>query len=172
MAWQDDMILMLRILINDYSDTTYTYTDELLIENLIVAAQFVNMELDFTSAYTINIMALTISPDPTLTATKDDAFTNLVILKAACILDQGKFRNGVDTAGVRAKCGPAMLDTLSRMDGFKQLLTLGPCAAYEELKLQYTFGNTTILRAILSPFVSNDWTPDALSGGGTGQWFH
>ena len=46
------------------------------------------------------------------------------------------------------------------------LLSLGPCKAYEELKKQYNFGykGKQVIRAIMGPFVSNDFNPPAQGG--------
>jgi len=164
MAWEDVMVPMLRVLINDVGDTL-TYTDERLAELLLVAAQFVYQELDFVNTYTINIPALTLSPDPTSSGTKEDAFTNLVVLKAACLADQGLYRSKAAVAGIRAKCGPAVLETGRHIEGFKTLLELGPCKAYSEMKFAQQIGRTPVVEAVLSPFTSNNFDPNYLSDG-------
>ena len=127
---------------------------------LVVAATYVNIELSFDYTYTIEIDTPDISPDPTLNG--DAAFQNFVVLKAACITDLSTFRTKALSSGVKAQCGPAVLDTIKHLDGFKQLLELGPCAAYDVLKKQWTFGNTRLIHAILGPFVSNNFSPDSL----------
>jgi hypothetical protein len=58
------------------------------------------------------------------------------------------------------------LETVERLPGFQTLLDKGPCALYEEMKMQISFGNASICRIILSPFVSNDFDPEELAGGG------
>jgi hypothetical protein len=45
----------------------------------------------------------------------------------------------------------------------KALVDKGPCAAYDALKLDYQFGNTNTIRAVLSPFVGNNFDPSSLS---------
>jgi len=160
MAWQDTMVSMLRILVNDMDDTP-VYSDSRMEQMLVTAAMYVNIEISFDYTYTIGITTPSISPDPT--GNGDDAFTNFVVLKAACITDQSTFRTKALAAGVKAKCGPAVLETLKHLDGFKQLLEIGPCAAYTELKKQWTFGNSRLVHAILSPFTSNNFDPSSLS---------
>lgn len=160
MAWQDTMVVMLRILVNDMDDTP-VYSDSRMEQMLVVAAMYVNIEISFDATYTINVPSPDISPDPT--GNGDDAFVNFTVLKAACLTDQSTFRTKALASGIKAKCGPAVLETLKHLDGFKQLLEIGPCAAYSELKKQWTFGNARLVHAILTPFVSNNFSADSLS---------
>jgi hypothetical protein len=152
---------MLRVLIND-TEAPQTYSDARLQQIIVVAGQYVQQEISFTTTYTIDIGTPDISPDPTVTATKDDEFTNFTVLKAACMTDWSTFRQKALLAGVRARCGPVLLETLKHLDGFSTLLEEGPCAAYEELKKDYQFGNTNVVRAILSPFRGNNFDPESL----------
>lgn len=161
MAWPDVTIKMLRILINDMDDTNYEFSDDRLMDTLVVGAQFVNQEIDFSTTYTVNVPLVTISPDPT-TGTIDDAFTNFMVLKSACFMDLSTFRTKAALAGLKAKCGPMVLETVEHMRGFKELLTVGPCAAYATLKKGWIFDNSYAIKAIMSPFVSNNFDPTNL----------
>jgi hypothetical protein len=67
--------------------------------------------------------------------------------------------------GIKTKLGPAELDISGNLAGFKTLLEVGPCALYENLKQQYNIGNASILRAVLGPFVGNNFDPQMLDGG-------
>jgi len=162
MAWQDTMIPMLRTLVNDV-DSTPTYSDGRMEQIIVTAAQFVTLEVTFDNTYTIDIPAVSISPDPV--GVSDDPFINLVTLKAACITDLSTFRTKALQSGIKAKCGPATLETLKHLDGFKQLLEIGPCAAYETCKQNWVLGNGQLVRAIMSPFVSNSFDPRSLHPG-------
>jgi hypothetical protein len=42
---------------------------------------------------------------------------------------------------------------------------MGPCKLYEQLMMDHNIGNATAVRAILSPFVGNDFDPRVLSRG-------
>ena len=164
MAWQNDMVGMLRVLIND-TEAPQTYTDARLQNLIVVGAIYVDQELDFDTTYDMDVATTGIAPDPTLDATKDIPFTNLTVLKSACLTDHSTFRTKALTAGFEAKCGPAVLKTLKHLDGFKDLLTMGPCAAYDELKHQYQMNDTNLLFAIFSPFTSDDFDANYLSQG-------
>lgn len=154
LLWQSSAILILRGLINDFS-TTPTYTDNRLLDILLIAALQVKKEYIFDTSYTINITKGTISPDPS----SDETFLYLVPLKAACIIDRGNLRIAAMTAGLEAKCGPAVMKTMNRMDGFKTLMEVGYCKAYEEAKFQLQLGNTRHLKGILSPFINDVFDP-------------
>lgn len=161
MAWQDEAIPMLRVLINDLGATP-TYSDDRLEQMLIVSAKLVYQDIDLTYDYTISIESSTISPDPT--TNEDDAFINFFVLKAACIADQSTYRTKAAMEGIRAALGPASLAVGGHLPGFKTLLELGPCATYKEMKEAYEFGNVNIVRGILSPFAGNRFDPKTLYG--------
>jgi hypothetical protein len=48
--------------------------------------------------------------------------------------------------------------------GFKTLLDKGPCASYAELKEQMQWGNTSVVKAVFSPFSSNKFDARDLRG--------
>ena len=119
MAWQTDLVTMLRNVIFDVDDTNYTYTDNRLKEMLVVSAHLVNQEIAFDTDYTITISKTGISPDPTdSTDANSGAFQNFVVLKAACLADQSTLRTKALAAGVSAKLGPASISTNSNFRGF------------------------------------------------------
>ena len=167
MAWDTTMTTFVRVIIDDL-DTPYDYADSRIKTLLIHAAQLVYQEVDFATTYTISTTAETISPDPTLSASKDDDFFNLIVLKAACIMDQGKYRTAIIQSGLKAKAGPASLDTTGYNKGFEDLLKSGftPCAAYEKARYDKMFGDGNVCKAILSPFVGNDFDPRSIDSYG------
>ena len=169
--WDKTMVTLLRVLIDDLDPADYTYDDCRLQQVLVVGAQYVNQEIDsFANTYTVDVNSPDISPDPTVTESRDDAFTNLTVLKAACIVDQSLFRTRAMAAGIRARCGPAILETRNHLVGFSELLDKGPCAAYEKLKLEYQMGNAQACRAILSPFIGNNFNPRNMGIRGAGAY--
>lgn len=161
MEWHGAMINMLRVLIGDNAyQGAYIYTDSRLIQTLVVAAMYVDQEVNFATTYSIDVICSTISPDPY--TTDDRAFMNMVVLKAACLIDQGTYRTKAVLSGLEAKCGPATLKTVQHLDGFKELLSMGPCAMFDKLKTEYQFsgdGLNNIVHFVLSPFAGNDFDP-------------
>ncbi len=165
MAWTTTLVTSLRVIIGDMDSASFT--DARLQTILSVGASYVNAEINWATAYTINIDTPDISPDPTLTATLDQDFSNFTILKAACLLNFGELRTAAIKAGIEARCGPAILKTGKHSDGFKQLIEVGPCKMYDELSTQYKFEafNTNSAFGVLSPFVNDDFFPSDIYSG-------
>ncbi len=130
MSWDIDLVLMARVLVSDIN-TPQTYTDEYIQRVLITAGIMVDAEIPMNYDYTYSISALTISPDP---VTNDDSvFVALVPLKVACILTQGEFKRALGQ-GIKVRDGDSAIDTSVSFRGYRDILELGPCAAYERLK--------------------------------------
>jgi len=159
MAWQDITIPMLRVLINDMAETP-TYSDDTLTQLILVSSMYVVQDVDFDVAYSIDIVNQTITPDPS----PDTIFTNFIVMKAACQADISTYRTKALMDGISARCGPAALSVLGNAKGFKELLTIGPCAAYGAMINDYVFGTGQLCKAILSPFTGNNFDPESLAG--------
>ncbi len=166
MAWTTTLATSLRVIIGDMDSTAFT--DARLQTILVVGASYVNSEINWAVTYTITLDCPAISPDPTLAASLNEDFSNLTVLKAACLLNFGELRTAAIKSGIEARCGPAILKTGKHSDGFNQLIAVGPCKMYEELANQYRFEafNTTSAFGVLSPFVNDDFHPSNLSVGG------
>ena len=166
-CWQTAYITVLRVLINDLSSDP-DFTDSRLEDVLVVAAAQVNQEIQLSVDYTVVISPPSITPNPV----NDEIFMNLTTLKAACLIDRGSLRVAAAINGVEAKCGPAVMKVARRMDGFAILISQGYCAAYQEARLQYGFGNGAFCKAILSPFVNDTFDPWDLNLGNDNQDRH
>ena len=86
MAWQDQMSTIVRYIVNDVDSTNYTFSDERIETSILVASQLVINEIDFVQTYTIDVEGGTISPDPTVTATKDNDFINIISLRTGATI--------------------------------------------------------------------------------------
>lgn len=146
------MTTTLRVLINDVDAALYT---DAKLQNLLSVAAFqVVQEVMFEQFYTIRPDPTTpsISPDPTESATRDDSFINLVILKAAAITDRGAATLAVRRA-VSFREGASAVDLEASMRGWLDLLKKGWDAVYKEAKLQYQCGLTPVAGvAVMTPF--------------------
>lgn len=150
MAWDEDMTILLREMVNDPNSTTYT--DARLVKVLILAAFQVKQEITFDTTYTIDIANENISPDPTATATKDESFTNLVCLKAASIADHGSAILAARRA-IAVKDGSSAIDLRGSMQGWLALLEKGWKAVYDQAKKEFILGQAAIAGAmVLTPF--------------------
>jgi hypothetical protein len=160
MSWQLEIPIIVRSLINDLSDTPI-YSDERIQQLIVVAAQYVSREINLLNTYTINIVNPDITPDPTLLENKDLDFISFIALKSACILDQSSLRTKAATEGIKASLGPASI-TVGSNGSYQFLLLNGPCKTYEDFRMDYELGNTSLLRGVLSPFVGNNFDPSYL----------
>lgn len=156
MCINESMVITLRALINDLDATTYS--DERLEQLIAVAANFVLQDTQST-VYTVNIMSPDITPDPV--TSRDIYFTNLSVVKAACMIDQGNLRVRAAMAGLEALAGPTRLKVGGEgFSAYKEIIALGPCEMYKRMLEDYILGTGLVCHGILSPFVSNDYYPD------------
>lgn len=147
MSWQANMVPIVRGLIFDLN-TPYTYSCTRLKELICVAAVLTIQEVDFSTSYTINLGAVSITPDPSDAG--DEDFEALVSLKTACLISQGEHREAAKKA-ISVKDGPSFVDT---KDKAKHLgvLAEGACSAYAKAKLDYQVGDGSLGRAIVGPY--------------------
>jgi hypothetical protein len=166
MAWNTEIPIIVRVLINDMSDSQ-TYSDERLQQVIAVSAKYVQFDVVLDRSYQVDVINPAISPDPT--DLNDEIFISLVSLKAACIIDQSALRTRAAAEGIKAALGPAMLSVNGSLDGFIAILDKGPCAAYEELTSHWDVSQATAVRAILGPFVGNKFDPRSLFSDNRGR---
>lgn len=147
MAWQTDMLILLRSFIND-SVTPYTYDDSRLEEVVVSAAFCVANEIDFAYSYTIDLENVSIDPDP-VDDTSEVAFQVLVCMKAACLISSGEYRTASDKA-VMFKDGPSQYDGRAAVEA-KSKLMQDCLAAYNKARTAYLTGNGLHGAAIVTP---------------------
>jgi len=160
MSWKIEMPIIIRTLINDVENIP-KYSDERLHQVIVVAAKYVQFDVDLINRYELDIANPEISPDPT--AANDDIFISLTCLKSACIIDQSSVRTKAVLEGIRAALGPASLSVGGSLEGLRMILEMGPCASYEELTSHWDVKEATAVRAVLSPFVGNNFDPTSLT---------
>jgi hypothetical protein len=158
MSWSENIIPILRVFINDSNSSAYVYDDARLIDILLVGARYIQHDITFPITYTIDIVNKTITPDPST----DDAFTNFMVVRAACFADFSTFRSHALIDGVTAKLGSASLTVLNRTKAFKDLITIGPCSLYESMQNDYVYGSGQLCKAVMGPFISNTFNPEWL----------
>lgn len=152
MAWQDELIPIVRVLINDLAGTP-TYDDDRLEQLLLVACRQVNSEMTFDQDFVINVGNGTLLPDPTIDPNKNDSFINLVTQKAACILDQSVAVIAAKQA-ISVKDGASAIDLRGVAKEKIELLKQGWCAVYRDTKFEYQtiLASQTAGAAIMTPF--------------------
>lgn len=162
MAWQDEMIITTRVLVNDLN-TPYEFSDDRITQILVVAGKYVQFDVNLDHLYTIDVVNPSITPDPTLD--NDSIFISLTCLKAACIVDQGTFRTKAALEGISTSLGAARLSFGGSISGYKDIIDHGACALYDELTSHWDVRNASAWAAVLSPFVNNRYDPRYLNVG-------
>jgi hypothetical protein len=152
MAWDTELVQILRVLVNDLADTP-AYSDDRLKLVLLVAARQVQSEVVLPAAYTTDLQALTLTPDPTDPTTVNESAANLFCLKAACILDRGETRAAAGQA-IAVRDGSSSIDLRSALGGRLELLKVSWCAAYDRARLEYAAGQSGSVAgaAVIGPF--------------------
>ena len=79
MSWKNEIPIIVRVWINDLSETP-TYSDDRIEQLIVVAAQYVKREINFSNTYVIDTVKLTITPDPTSLESQDQDFIGFVAL--------------------------------------------------------------------------------------------
>jgi hypothetical protein len=157
MAWQPELTTMVRTLINDAIEP-YQFSDERIIQTVLVAGKYVQFDVVLDHSYTVDVVNLTITPDPT--DDNDEIFIILTSLKAACLVDQGTLRTKAAMEGVRAALGPASLSVGGAAAGWEMILKHGPCKLYDDLVEHWDVSNASAIAAVLGPFSGNKFDPE------------
>ncbi len=148
MVWQTEMVRIVRHLINDIDAASYA--DDRLEETILVSAQLVLHEIDFDNTYTVDVDGLSLSPDPTGLANKDNAFINLICLKSSCVILSSEVRtHGLNA--IKMSDGPSSID----MTGIAKNIEVSSkdmCARYDHAVMQYKAGGSIAGQAILGPY--------------------
>jgi len=169
MSWQNTSLLMLRTMLNDAGVNETRYNTQRLEELLITSAYFLPIEINFNTTYVVDVGAYTITPDPAPSESPPgdgEEFISFMVLKAACLADEGNFRNAALLQGVSARVGPAQINTSAYGNHLATLLTQGPCKSFQDLKDKYNFSyeGKKIIRAVMSPFAANKFDPRSMLG--------
>ncbi len=149
-VWQNIMLSVVRNLTGDFG-TPPIFTDDRIVQSVVVSALIVQQEYDFSTSYTLDLESFDIIPDPCVTETLDPIAMTLFGLKAACMLDGCRLRNVAGSA-VLVKDGDTEIDTTNSYKGLQQILQIGPCAAYATLlKRKSILKSMSLGKAIMGP---------------------
>ena len=143
MAWTTSLVLMVRYLINDIDSATYS--DARLKQSIVIAAQLASLDVTYDKTYTINIDAVTITPDP-FDETQDSGFINLIALRSALLIFSNEAKLA-STLGLRVTDGPSTIDVSGRLSSALRLLDSAK-AAYEKAKVDYVIGQARGFQAV------------------------
>lgn len=150
MSWRSQIPLMVRHLINDLDQESYKYSDERIETSILVSAQMLSIETDFSNSYVIDIANGQLSPDPVSGDTRDNAFINLTALKTACIIVGSELKTEASNA-ISIKDGPSAID-LRGVASTLSVLYKDLSDKYNKLLLDYRAGGSVAGHAILGPY--------------------
>lgn len=145
------MVTILRYMIDDLANTP-KYDDERLATLILVSAQFTKSENTFRTSYDVDIENMTLEPDPTAEGTRDDAFINLTLLKAACMLAGSGLSKG---GGLLVRENGYSFDDRRVSDARKLQVTTW-CTAYTNARKDFSFTDLPVGEAIIGPYRSRD----------------
>lgn len=143
MYWYDTTLPILRSLINDFDETSYS--NQRLLTIMLHSAFLVSRDVELVETYTINIGSETITPDPS----SDVDFLNLILLRSTLLIAQGEYRTASSSA-VIIKDGPSAIEINQTMSA-KDILARAQ-ANYDKYVLDYRLGVNSVGKAILSPY--------------------
>lgn len=151
MAWDDELPILLRVLVADMDSTLYT--DDALVTTLAASAFQVKADDVSFAVYKVSVSDQKLSPDPTLDASRDDSFANLVCLKAASIIDRGAASVAAQRA-ISVRDGGSSVDLRGVFAARATLLGKGGwTAAYAAALLQHKVNAAQTAGAIImGPF--------------------
>lgn len=151
MSWQNEMVRIVRYLIDDIDSTSYD--DCRLEETLLVSAQLQSSAIDFNNDYTVDVDNLLLSPDPTETTPKDDWFINIVCVQAACIILNSEAKTLAAQAYL-IKDGPSSIEMGGAYRAIKSIAK-DMCCKLSQMIMQYKAGDSVGGLAILTPYTQD-----------------
>jgi hypothetical protein len=150
MAWQNELVIILRHIEDDLDSSSYMFSDSRLEESILVASQLIHNEMEFTVEYTIEVDNGVLSPDPTLTSPKDDDFIALCCMRAAVMLMTSMIKT-YSLKSISIRDGASALDTRGIVQGLSQVYK-DITTKYEDMKLAYQTGKLGFGKSILGPY--------------------
>jgi len=154
MAWEDEMVPIVRHLVDDIASARYT--DSRIQTSILISAQLMMTEVQFTNNYVVDIIGSGFTPDPTATTPKDNDYINLTCLKTACIILGGEAKEYGRNA-VKIKDAAATADFKSAYDAVRESASQ-VCDDYDDYKTQYSLGKAPGT-AIITPTTVNGVYP-------------
>lgn len=112
----------------------FTYTDTQLTKMIVASARMVLIDAKFSTAYIIDAINQTITPDP-LTV-PDNNFISLVALKAACLFNNGQATRNAGQA-IRIVDNRSEIDLRDAFRARQALVDGSWCKTYKEALSNY-----------------------------------
>jgi len=150
MAWQTEMVLVLRHIIDDVDPDNYMFSDNRLEETILASTYLLQIELEFLNAYQVDVDSGIINPDPTMTSPKDDDFIALCCIQAGIVLYRSILKT-YSLKGVSIRDGASAIDTTSIVGNLKTVYQ-DLVNKFDHMKLMYQTGKYGFGKSILGPY--------------------
>ena len=150
MAWQNEMVLILRHIIDDLDPANYMFSDSRLEETILASTYLLQVELEFINAYSIEADHGILIPDPTMTSPKDDDFIALCTIQSGIIL----YRSIMKTYSMRSfsiRDGSSAIDTRGVVGNLK-IIYDDLVNKFDHMRLMYQTGKYGFGKSILGPY--------------------
>jgi hypothetical protein len=150
MSWSEEMVELVRGVIQDYDDPP-AYTDERLESLSAIAAFYVLVDIN-SDTYSVDLVNKTISPDPTDSPSKQtSSFMALTAVKAACLVSGGEAKKAAGQS-VSIRDGTSSISLGGVAAARLALFKSGYCTAYANLLDKYLIGKYEMVgRAVMGP---------------------
>jgi hypothetical protein len=150
MAWQTEMVLVLRHIIDDLDPDNYTFSDNRLEETILASTYLLQIEIEFLNAYQVDVDSGLIYPDPTLSNPKDDDFIALCCIQAGIVLYRSILKT-YSLKGVSIRDGASSIDLTSIVGNLKTVYQ-DLVEKFDHMKLMYQTGKYGFGKSILGPY--------------------
>lgn len=149
MSWQDYSVIQLRHAINDV-DEPVRYADNRLQLAWLVGASYVVNEFTLQSNYVVDLLEMSIVPDPTGSSLGTDQWaTNLITLRSAIIMVGNDLKLSTNSAwSIR---DVHMSVDMKELYKANKIILDEVKEQYEFIRMQYCLGVQPSVQAILTP---------------------
>jgi hypothetical protein len=140
----ETIIMLTRSILGDLDSTSYS--DTRITQVIMSAAFYLSSVATFSEKYTVNVVDLSISPNPV-----DENFLILCAYKTACMISSYELKNA---SGIIMRDGPSMIDTKGTAQNMKSGME-SICKIFDQLLTAYLLdGGITggVGQAIIGPY--------------------
>jgi len=150
MAWENEMVLVLRHMIDDLDSSNYKFSDSRLEETILASTYILQADVEFLNAYQVNVDEGSLIPDPTTSNPKDDDFIALCTTQAAIILYRSMMKT-YSLQSIAIRDGQSSIDTRGIVQNLK-IIYQDLVARLDHMILMYKTGKYGFGKSILGPY--------------------
>lgn len=150
MAWQNEIVVILRHIIDDLDPTNYRFSDARLEETILASTYILQTDVEFINAYQVNVDEGSLNPDPTTSNPKDDDFIALCSIQAGILLYRSMMKT-YSLQSISIRDGASSLDTRGIVNNLK-IIYDDLVNKFDHMILMYKTGKYGFGKSILGPY--------------------